>query len=64
MYNRPEEFNKILPNKRKVLFNLLFKEASQFFSFYSSNIEIMRAGHLEKVYFIKPPYSEDLQGYD
>lgn len=24
----------------------------------------MRAGHLDKVYFIKPPYSDDLQDYD
>ena len=42
----------------------MFREAERFFANYSSSIEITRAGRLDKVYFIKPPYSDDLAEYD
>lgn len=60
IFNQPEEFRKLPPSKRTFLLQSLLGEAEHFFSYYSSSIEIMREGHLDKVYFIKPPYSDDL----
>lgn len=43
---------------------LLYQEASYFFYFYSSMIEITRDKMIEEIYFIRYPYVIDLQQYE
>jgi hypothetical protein len=50
--------------KRKEFQIRMFKEAVNFFMFNSSMIEILREGFIEEIYFIKFPYTLDLQEYE
>jgi hypothetical protein len=44
--------------------NAIFEEAINFFSFFSSKVEIYRDKKIQEIYFIKVPYSEYLDEAD
>ena len=48
----------------KMTMERIYKEASYFFMFYSSKVEITRDSHIEEIFFIRYPYVVDLQEYD
>lgn len=56
-----DKIMKEFSDNNNIQYKSLLKEAMYFFIFYSSRIEIFRSNQIEEIYYIKYPYTVDLE---